>query len=493
MPIPVSRLRALNDRDIRPTGRHVLYWMTAYRRLRANFALQRAVEVARDLGVPLVILEALRCDYRWASDRLHGFVIDGMAEHARMLKQEPVTYVPYVEPSRGAGQGLVEALAADACLVVTDDFPCFFLPRMALAAAGRVEVRLESVDSNGLLPMRQTDRTFLTAFSFRAHMQKTLRHALAEWPAEIDLTDLPKPRPLPAAIRERWPATPRASLESPGRLLASLPIDHSVPATRTRGGPTSARTALDRFVREALPRYGDDRNHPDLDGTSRLSPYLHFGHVSSHEIFEAVMSSERWTSRKLASPAGGKREGWWGTSASAEGFLDQLVTWRELGFNMCATRPHDYWRYDSLPDWARATLAEHTVDPREHLYTRADFESARTHDEIWNAAQRQLVRDGWMHNYLRMLWGKKILEWTPSPQEALETMIEIMNKYALDGRNPNSYTGYFWTLGRYDRPWGPERPVFGTIRYMSSESTRRKLKIKQFLKTYGESGPLLAE
>jgi len=491
--VPENRIRSLNDREVRPDRRLILYWMTAYRRLSHNFALQRAVEAARDLNRPLVVLEALRCDYRWASDRLHRFVVDGMAEHARELAAGPVTYFPYVEPATGAGGGLVEALAAEACLVVTDDFPCFFIPRMARATANRLDVRVESVDSNGLLPMRGVERTFLTAFSFRAHVQKTLRAALTDWPASIDWTTLPGTESLPDALLARWPVTPRETLDAPDVLLASLPIDHRVQPTHQRGGHGAARAALARFVRDKLPRYDDDRNHPDLDGTSHLSPYLHFGHVSAHEVFEAVMSAERWTSRKLGAPAGGKRDGWWGTSASAAGFLDQLVTWRELGFNMCATRPDDYWRYDSLPEWARTTLARHADDPREHVYSRDDFEAARTHDEIWNAAQRQLVRDGWMHNYLRMLWGKKILEWTASPEDALETMVELMNKYALDGRNPNSYTGYFWTLGRYDRPWGPERPVFGTIRYMSSDSTRRKLKIKRFLQTYDDRSPLFAD
>ncbi len=290
--VPPDRIRPLNDRPLRPDGRHVLYWMTAYRRLGSNFALERAVESARELGRPLVILEALRCDYRWASDRLHRFVIDGMAEHARALARKPVTYLPYVEPAGRAGRGLVAALAADACLVVTDDFPCFFIPRMAHAAAGRVTVRMEAVDSNGLLPMRATDRTFLTAFSFRAHVQRTLRAALAAWPTSIDWSDLPKPRALPEDVQLRWPATSRAMLELPDALLAALPIDHAVAPTETRGGHAAARAALDRFIAEALPRYADDRNHPDIDGTSGLSPYLHFGHISAHEVFDAVMTAE---------------------------------------------------------------------------------------------------------------------------------------------------------------------------------------------------------
>ena len=172
-------------------------------------------------------------------------------------------------------------------------------------------------------------------------------------------------------------------------------------------------------------------------------------------------------------------------SPAAEAFLDELVTWRELGFCFCSRRD-DYDRYESLPDWARKTLADHAGDSREHCFSQAEFEAAATHDQVWNAAQTQLAREGRLHNYLRMLWGKKILHWSPSPREALDTMIELNNKYAVDGRDPNSYSGIFWVLGRYDRAWGPERPIFGKIRYMSSENTVRKLRMKKYLETYGE-------
>jgi deoxyribodipyrimidine photo-lyase len=179
------------------------------------------------------------------------------------------------------------------------------------------------------------------------------------------------------------------------------------------------------------------------------------------------------------------RAGWWGMSAGAESFLDELVTWRELGYNMCAQQPGDYDRYESLPGWARASLDRHADDPRDPVYDIDALERSRTYDPLWNAAQRQLVREGRMHNYLRMLWGKKILQWSATPQEALATMIQLNNKYALDGRNPNSYSGIFWVLGRYDRPWAPERPIFGVIRYMSSENTAKKLRVKRYLDRYG--------
>jgi len=172
-------------------------------------------------------------------------------------------------------------------------------------------------------------------------------------------------------------------------------------------------------------------------------------------------------------------------SPSAEAFLDQVVTWRELGFNMAANRP-DHREYESLPDWALQTLEEHEGDARPHLYSLEEFQAAATHDELWNAAQRQLLREGIIHNYLRMLWGKKILEWTAEPREAASVMIQLNNRYAIDGRDPNSYSGIYWCLGRYDRPWGPERPVFGKIRYMTSRNTARKLQLKEYLQRFAE-------
>jgi deoxyribodipyrimidine photo-lyase len=185
----------------------------------------------------------------------------------------------------------------------------------------------------------------------------------------------------------------------------------------------------------------------------------------------------------VASKTTGSRTGWWGVSEDAEAFLDQLVTWRELGYQSSA-REQAYDRYESLPSWARQTLAHHAADRRSPLYLMEDFEQARTHDPLWNAIQTQLLRDGCVHNYLRMLWGKKILEWSASPQDALEIMIHLNNRHALDGRNPNSYSGIMWVLGKYDRAWGPERPVFGKVRYMSSQNTARKVRLKKYLNTF---------
>ncbi len=488
--VPDPRVEAANEAPVRPERDFVLYWMIAARRPRFNFALERAVERAKELGKPLVVLEALRCDYPWASRRLHRFALDGMADNRRRLARAPVLYHPYVEREKGAGKGLLAALAERAAVVVTDDYPAFFLPRMVAAAAGKLDVRLERVDSNGILPMAAADRVFSRAFDFRRFLQRELPGHLAEAPRENPLarSRLPKLERLPEKIAKRWPAAGEAELGPGSGLLDGLPIDREVAEVATAGGERAAAKLLASFVEEKLERYDEDSNHPDAAATSGLSPYLHFGHLSAHQVFAAIVDREDWNPGRLGDGASGARSGWWGMGAGAEAFLDQLVTWRELGFNMCSRRD-DHDRYDTLPEWARRTLAEHRDDPREPRYGLAELAAAATYDPVWNAAQTELAREGRIHNYLRMLWGKKILEWSQTPREALARMLELNDRYALDGRDPNSVSGIFWCLGRYDRAWGPERPIFGKVRYMSSESAKRKLRMRGYLETYGgESG-----
>ncbi len=483
MSVPESRIVRVNDGPVRPDRRFVLYWMTAHRRTTWNFSLDRALEWARELDKPLVVLEPLRLDYPWASARIHAFIIDGMRDNARRFAESNVLYYPYLEPTVGAGSGLLEALGAKASVVVTDDYPAFFLPRMVARAGEKLPVLLEKVDANGLLPIRSTREVFTTAHAFRRFLHRTLlQHIDAAPEADaLENTGTPRLTRVPAEIAERWPMAP-VSTHSTGDMLATLPVDPTIGAVAYKGGSDAAARVLKRFLTKRLPTYAD-RNDPGRVATSSLSPYLHFGHIGVHQVFSALARRVDWSPLRVVPEMAGRRAGWWGASEPAEAFLDQIVTWREVGFNMCVNEPA-YDQYRSLPAWARQTLAEHARDPREYVYTLEEFETAATHDPLWNAAQMQLLTEGRIHNYLRMLWGKKILEWTKSPEDALEIMTELNNAYALDGRDPNSYSGIFWILGRYDRAWGPERPVFGKVRYMTSENTARKFNVKPYLERY---------
>jgi deoxyribodipyrimidine photo-lyase len=478
------RIRAVNAAPLNPAGEYVLYWMIAARRSRWNFALQRAAEVARKLDAGLLVFEPLRCDYPYASQRLHRFVIEGMRDQAADFTGTPTFYYPYVEAAVGAGQGLLEALADAACLVVTDDFPAFSLPRTVQSVGRRLKVPLEAIDGNGLLPLELIEKPYPTAYAFRRYLHRALAAFIDDRPQINPLQGRKlKAVRLPERICERWPVADIKGLLAQGG-LAALSIDQQVSPAPTEGGAQAARSRLNDFLEKDLADYVALRNVPDLDRTSGLSPYLHFGHISVHQVFDALAKKDAWESTRLSLRPTGQKSGWWGMSEGAEAFIDELVTWRELGYGFCRLVENPT-TFASLPAWARKSLDLHRADPRSHLYSLEAFEQAATHDPLWNAAQHQLRREGRIHGYLRMLWGKKILEWTPDPETALEVMFALNDRYALDGRDPNSVSGITWCLGRFDRAWGPERPVYGKVRYMTSQNTARKVAVKGYLKRYG--------
>ena len=484
-PVPADRITCLNRHAPREDGQYILYWMTAYRRVTSNYALQHAAEWADRLKKPLLILEALQSNYPWSSPRFHQFVADGMKQNGHATGSTNTAYYPYIEPSPGAGKGLLRELSEQSCLVVTDDYPCFFLPGLQRYCRQLNTLSL-AVDSNGILPMRHAEKIYTTAYSFRRFLQKQLRPFLAEAPIENPLAATLPQGTLQDLVsretRERFPAFTADDTAYQSILLPGATLDSSVAPTSLEGGTVAAQRLLSTFLQTRLEHYVD-RNHPDDDAQSHLSPYLHFGHISAHQILNQLLARYPWTPNDLSATTKGSRSGWWNLPPEAEGFLDQLITWRELGFNMCF-QSKDYTSYTSLPDWAQETLELHATDPRPVTYSTSDLEAACTEDTLWNACQRQLSQEGFIHNYLRMLWGKKILQWSTHPRDALATMIHLNNKYALDGRDPNSYSGIFWVLGRYDRAWGPERSIFGKVRYMTSENTRRKLRLKKYLERY---------
>ena len=367
MTVPAQRVSALNDEPINRSGKYVLYWMVAFRRKRWNHALERACEQAEELRVPIVVFEPLRVGYRWANERHHAFVLDGMRHNATSFEDTAAHYLPYVEREEGQGKGLLEHLARDAAVVVTDDYPCFFLPRMTRAAAERLAVRLEAVDSNGLLPVRLSDKIHARAHGFRRFAQKNLASQLAGAPKEDAIAEASIPSldsTLIGIDLNRWPVGIN-DID-----LAVLPIAHDVATSPLKGGEGAGRARLRSFLQRDLAHYGDGRNHPDEDRASGLSPWLHFGHLSAHEVFSEVVATEDWSRQKLPAKPNGSRHGWWQLSPSVESFLDELITWRELGYSTSALDP-SYDQFDSLPEWAKDTLAQHANDPRNARDARA--------------------------------------------------------------------------------------------------------------------------
>lgn len=470
--IPSLRLSVPVERPVHPGGDYVLYWMIATRRSTDSFALDHALHRARELGKPLLVFEPLRRGYRWASERFHTFVHQGMVDNRAAFEAAGVSYLSYVEPNEDDDKGLLAALAERAALVVTDAYPTYFLPRMVASAASGIDRRFEVVDSLGIVPLAATPKAFTVAHAFRRWIHKNVRPHLDAFPDPDPLRGYDRG---PAAVPDlsRWmPSGGQAvdlAIGGPG-------------AVALKGGATAARQQLDAWLHDGLPRYADGRNHPDDDAASGLSPWLHFGHLSAHRLVRAVLDRDGWTPDELADKPSGKREGWWGASPEVEAFLDECITWREVG-HVFAHHVPDHDTFDSLPDWAQATLRHHQDDART-VYSLDDLEHARTDDAVWNAAQTQLVRTGVMHNYLRMLWGKKVLHWSADPREAYETLVHLNDRYALDGRDPNSYSGIGWVFGRYDRAWGPEREVFGKVRYMTSANTRRKHDVRSYLERW---------
>jgi deoxyribodipyrimidine photo-lyase len=335
--VPKYRVKKLNEQQVNEDGDFVLYWMTSSRRTQWNFSLDRAIMWAQQLGKPLIVLEALRVGQKWACERFHNFVMDGMRDNRQALKDTGAFYYPYVEPVPGAGKGLLKELSGKACVTISDYFPCFFLPKMTLAASLQVACWMDQVDSNGLLPLFETDQVFVSAFSFRRYLQKQLPKYILEAPSCAPLTyrKLRTLERIPENILRQWPPIEDALLDSSNRDLSKLPIDHNVRAVSKRGGAIAATETLSIFINQRLPGYASNRNHPDIPAASGLSPYLHWGHISVHEIFWSLMRFENWTPDRLSTKTDGKRSGWWGASENTEAFLDELITWRELGYNMC--------------------------------------------------------------------------------------------------------------------------------------------------------------
>ena len=495
-----SRVRTMNNRPLNENGDFILYWMTSCRRFSFNASLQHAVTLSNTLKKPILVVEAVSITHKFANDRILSFMVQGIMDNIDDFKENSVSYIPWVEIKQKAGGKMLSSLSERSVCVIIDDYPTYTPSKIRDAAGRNLQVRVDAVDSNGIFPMNWAEKEFITAYSFRKYVQKNILDAFQTVPeknpvrykegdlrvSEEIINDLKSDLGFEATPLE-WLWRVAEGGKVGNQAMVEFPVDHTVPAVNTtKGGVNEARIRLQKFLNYRLNKYSTDRNNPDKPAVSGLSPWLHFGHISSYEIIQNVLKRENWGPDSLNHEDTGKgtRSGWWGVSESSESFLDQIITWRELGFNFAYNR-EDHATVETIPNWAKLSMKEHLNDDRT-IYSLEELERAETHDEIWNAAQRELLRTGQMHNYMRMLWGKKILEWSPSPEIAAENMIYINDKWALDGRDPNSYTGIFWVLGRHDRAWGPERPIFGKVRYMSSESAYRKLKLKNYLQKYAK-------
>jgi deoxyribodipyrimidine photo-lyase len=456
----VQRLNPAAQAGASPSAhaRYVLYWAQMNRRVSNNHALAFAAALANEYKLPLLFYEGLTCSYPHANDRLHTFILEGVPDTADRLARLGIGYVFYLRRRRSDANDVLYRLATSAAAVVTDDYPTFVAREQNRSVPTKLAIPYYAVDASCIVPMAHFSKQEYAAYTIRPKIRKALGDCL-------------QPLEPPRLVRRWKEPVPEFHTEVlPGniaRLVASCDVDHSVPpSTGYRGGAAEAEKRLRDFLANKLRCYARDKNEPSARATSGLSPYLHFGHISPLEAALAVR--EYAAAHKLI----------------ADEFLEELIVRRELAFNFARFAPK-YDSLDSLPDWARATLRKHASDRRDPSYTRDQFERGETHDALWNAAQTELLTRGTIHGYYRMYWGKKIIEWSPSHEEAIDTMIYLHDRYALDGRDPNTYANILWCFGLHDRPWR-ERPIFGTVRYMSIEGMRRKTDTEAYIRELSE-------
>jgi deoxyribodipyrimidine photo-lyase len=412
-----------------------------------NPALNVAIEAANILRKPVVVFVGLTPFYPHANLRSYTFFVQGLRDISEGLLRNNCGFVLRRWHDHEL-EGFCEQVQP--CLVVGDENPLREPEQWRKAVAERLRLPFWTVDADVIVPSALLKKEQYSARTIRPRINALLDEFLTA----------------PGNPKARTPWQLTANVESVSvdhDLLSGLPIDTTVqPVSAFQGGSRAAQASLARFVRQRLGSYNTQRNHPDVDGTSQLSPYLHFGHIGPHTVALAVKnSSAPWEDRKA--------------------FLEQLIVRRELAINFVKFNPH-YDRLQCAEPWGLRTLNAHQGDEREYIYTARQWDDAETHDPLWNAAQQQMVISGWMHGYLRMYWAKKILEWSRSPEEAFDVAVRLNDRYELDGRDPNGYAGIAWALsGKHDRAWGPERPVYGKIRYMSYASTSRKFDSKGYI------------
>lgn len=445
------RLRLENDAPVRPKRSYVLYWMTEARRTRWNRGLARAITLAKSMGRPLLVFEALRCDYRYASARFHRFVLDGMADQTARFEAAGVAYYPYVEAVPGAGKGLLEALAADACVVVTDAAAHFFLPHMRAAAAKRLDVRLEAVDGSGLLPRAAIRESIDDPIAFLRRFRQVLPKVVFQGAVADPLAEAPRRslERLPKDIADRWHPVRKALLDGDAEALARFPIDGTVVPSSLRGGERAAREAWARAMASKPADFA-----PEVDA------YVHFGHLSTEECAQDLLLRAGRIASLDLKPGIEELDGWWKTPPSEDRFLDRLVARREHALHRAERRGRDGDRYENLPGETRRILEDEARRPGRVVADLAALEEGRGPVARWNDVETRLLTDGTMTSGLRRRWAGGLLDWAPTPRDAFDLAVHLTHKYALDGRDPLALAE-LTSIFRLEKPAKPERPAKG--------------------------------
>jgi deoxyribodipyrimidine photo-lyase len=434
-----------------PQGRCVVYWMQRAERGIDNHAVDVAVEVANELGLPLVVYFAGISNFPHANLRHYAFLNQGLPDIEEDLARRNITFVMRRAPHESHEKLLADVHAA---ILIGDENPMREPERWRQQLASKINIPFWTVDTDVIIPSKLIGKAQYGAYTIRPRLYRLLPEFLHPY------------ENLHAQYEWRRPRGFHADSVHEDMTRGWKDLDRSVkPVEAWKGGTHAALARLKLFTGKLLSEYEVQRSRPETDGTSCLSPYLHYGHVGPLTIALAVEAAVK------DNPM---------LKSARDAYFNELIAWRELAVNFVRYTPN-YDSPDCAEAWAKTTIAEHARDERERLYTLKQLEAAETYDDLWNAAQLQMVRHGWMHNYLRMYWAKKILEWTPDVRTAMKYCIHLNDKYFLDGRDPNGYAGIAWAiLGKFDRAWG-SRPVFGKIRYMSGASTGKKFNSRLYI------------
>ena len=449
-----KRVRDTNQKPVLETKKYVLYWIQAYRRFESNHALDYAIFIAKQLNKELVVYEGLRMDYRWNSKRFHKFILEGMCDNRHTSEKIGINYWAYVETPDNPAKGLLRKISEKACIVVTDDFPSFIIPEQIKNLSDKIDCKLVAVDSNGIIPISLYGEHASAARVLRPRIHKLFPeayiHRANEKISKKDLVSVEKPSKPP--FKEF-----KATKEEIDKTLSKISFLNQIePVGDMIGGTKEALRKLEFFLKNNLNLYGDNRSNPHspkLTPASAMSPYLHFGHISVETIVSRCLNfnqNEVWAPDKINMDSKGDKDVFFGKNPSLNSYFDELLTWRDIGYLLFWPKKEFHKDLRILPEWIQKILQKHSADKRDYLYTRKEFQAAKTHDPLWNAAQKELVITGRMHNYMRMLWGKKVIEWSRTYKEAFDTLEEFNNLYAYDGRNPNSYTGILWCFGLFE-------------------------------------------
>jgi deoxyribodipyrimidine photo-lyase len=436
----------------RPEGKCVVYWMQRAQRILDNPALDVAIEAGNVLGLPVVVYFSVISNYPNANLRHYHFLAQGLRDVAEDAAERGVGFLVRRPPENSLEAFLEEVQAA---LLIGDENPLREPERWRSVLAKRLKLPFFTVDADVIVPSRIFGRSYFLLHHFRPHLKAELPKYLVATPKTNPLHPWRPRKPIPSFSLER------------DITEGFTKLDRSVkPVDGFAGGTHSALQRLKHFVQHELGAYETTRNHPESQGTSRLSPYLHFGNIGPLTIALAVEHAAQ--QGKVSSTTRGR-------------FLEQLIGWRELSVLFVRHNP-DYDSWQCAEPWAQKSLLEHVADARPHRYTFEQLERGESADDLWNAAQREMLQTGWMHNMMRMYWAKKILEWAPDPARAFEWAVTLNDKYELDGRDANGYAGIAWAIvGKHDRPWF-NRPVFGLVRSMTANSFAKKFDSRSYIR-----------